>query len=128
MNQIIIVSLKFTTNCQFVRYSKPNITNVDVINIFRNGIIFNAENKFFVGTGIPRPLVQNIANDKIKESSQSVINDYILISCQKGWLKYSTYNRFKVNGLEKLKKTQNSSQLLIYVNYCNLKKVSLIPV
>ena len=87
-----------------------------------------AESIFFVGTGIPHPLVQNIANGKIKESSQSVINDICSNILSKGMVKIFHMQSIQSQWFRRIKKTQNSSQLLIYVNYCNSKKVSLIPV
>ena len=64
--------------------------------------IVHTDITFFVGTGLPRTLVQNIANGKVKESSKYVINDICYNILSNGLLKYSTGKRFEVNGLEEL--------------------------
>ena len=64
--------------------------------------IVHTDITFFVGTGLPRTLVQNIANGKVKESSKYVINDICYNILANGLLKYSTGKRFEVNGLEEL--------------------------
>ena len=68
-----------------LKYLK-NLNSLKNLKIDRLRIV-HIDRILLVGTGLPRPLVQNIANTKIKESSKSVNNDICSNILSKGMVK-----------------------------------------
>ena len=81
-----------------LKYLK-NLNSLKNLKIDRLRIV-HIDRILLVETGFPRPLVQNISNGKVKESSKYVINDICYNILSNGWLKYFTFKRFQVSGVK----------------------------
>ena len=86
-------------------FLKSDLKNLKNLNSLKNLKIdrlriVHTDRILLVGTGFPRPLAENIANSKVKESSKSVINDICYNILSNGWLKYFTCKRFQVSGVK----------------------------